>query len=180
MNTLIEGSTSATTWSLRLIAVALFLFGLAWTDCILVATAAAIAIVAHEYALDGRAPREGWRIAIDCWLTALVYMGVCVTLAFMVIATALEHWGSAADAASRITVFVVAIVGAIALVTMTRPRIGLAGLSAAAIGGGALLVWQPATTGCVVALVVVVGLLHRAWYLSRVLAPFVLRNDQRF
>lgn len=168
------------TWALRVVAVILVALGLMWTDCILVGAAAAVAGVANEHALDSRAPRDGWRIAIDCWLTTLIYLGIGLTLVLMIVATSLEHWGSTADAWPRIAVFAVAIGGAIALVAFDRPRVGFAGLCVLAIGGGALLLWRPATTGCVVALAVVIGLWVRAWYLSQVVAPFVLRNDQRY
>lgn len=168
------------TWSLRAIALALLALGLAWTDCILVATAAAIAAAANAHAPPRCAPREGWRIACDCWATTLIYLGVGLALVLMTVATGFDHWGSTAESLPRMASFAIAVGSAIALVAFDRPRIGLVGLSAIAVGGGALLLWQPTAAGCVVALAVVAGLFARAWYLSRVLAPFVLRNDQRY
>jgi hypothetical protein len=179
MNVLGSRATQRT-WSLRAIALALLVLGLAWTDCILVATAAAIAAAAHAHASAQRAPREGWRVACGCWATTLVYLGVGLALVLMVVATGFEHWGSSAATFPRMTSFAVAVGSAIALLAFDRPRNGLVGLSAIAVVGGTLLLWQPAGTGCIVALAVVAGLCARAWYLSRVLAPFVLRNDQRF
>lgn len=165
---------------LRTIALVLFAIGVGWTDCVLVATAVAIAATSHESARNARAPRDGWRIACDCWLTTLIYMGVGLLLALMIVLTGFDHWGSSAAPLPRLIVLGLAAGSAIVLATLDRHRIGLVSLGAVTVGAVALIGWNSTATGCVVAVLVIVGLMARAWHLARVVAPFTLRNDQRY
>ena len=146
--------------------------GVAWRDCVLIASSALFAVHVFALRMDTKAPWAGWRAAIRCALMGMAAMAAGLALGAMVGAVLLGSWTPAND--HPVGVMLMLAAAALAcracrpdaadwafrvLADVVVPVAVMAAVVARSSG------WDAAP--CVFAALAAVGVCHAGWRLAR-------------
>lgn len=171
---------AATTW---LPAVAAAAAGLAWRDCVLLAGAGLLAVLAFRQGMQRHAPWQGWRAALRCITAGLVIMLAALGLALYVVGVVAGWWlsGAHTDGAG---VLLPGIASLLVLFRLEQPLGDGQWCAAVTASLAAAAAWVAADHGlpyaaCAFAAGAALWLVWEGWRLSHVLAADLMNADGR-
>lgn len=171
---------AAATW---LPAVAAVAAGLAWRDCVMLAGAGLLAVLAFRQGMQRHAPWQGWRAALHCITAGLAMMLAALGLALYVVGVVAGWWrsGEHTDSAGLL---LLAIAALLVLFTLERTQGGGQWRAGATASLAAAAAWVAADHGlpyaaCVFAAGVALWLVRDGWSLAHGLAAELMSADGR-
>jgi divalent metal cation (Fe/Co/Zn/Cd) transporter len=167
-----------------LAAAAVFAIGIAWRDCVLIACATLIAFHAFHVHMDSRAPWQGWRAAVRCWLMGAGGMVAGLALCAMVAAAWLDWWQPDNNHEVQTLLVLAAATAACWVSRLAGPSIGLRLLADVLMPLAVVTAVVARANGlqaapCVFAALTGAGVAWAGWRLNRELASELLAADSR-
>lgn len=167
------------------LAAATLATGLLWRDCVLIASAAVVALQAFHRTMDALAPQTGWAAAARCWLMGGATMAAALILVGAIVAAWFEWWLPANDRGVQTMLALVVIQAVMWARSRASPLLDEAGRIGAWMLTGALVALVAKRLGgvefapCLFALAVSGALVLAGWRLARDDASLFLWSGQR-